>query len=404
MHYDEVKHALYPNTADVEDFTYERVRRLLDFVRGREGHRLPRGRGLRGCSPTGCSLISPGLGDRLWYGGASLSSARWAGDHAMNFLTSSVVKAEESEDFAEIQLSHIRAFRERHPDGDRARVSQGLVVIPTDTASADQRAKYKEFADEAHPAHRDAPGPGPPDVRARPRRHLRRDRRTPPRPRGLPGDRRGRLRPPVHLRPRRLRADPHRHGHPPGPGPRLAGSFLEGPHRPKRSAHTSSTSSTTHCAASACTGTNSFSRTILDHVVYAEDRQDAWEREFEAMRSRDAFLPTGVRAAVRCVLPDTARSDDHVVASVSRGVRHVPAQLRTDRLLTADEYASMRERWLCSAATGRSVTCRDEVRAALRALRRQESLLPGRPSATPPGTRPTPWSSSTSGTEGTRRT
>src|SRR6202000_2398328 len=34
MHYDQVKQALYPDTADIEDFSYERVRRLLDFVRG----------------------------------------------------------------------------------------------------------------------------------------------------------------------------------------------------------------------------------------------------------------------------------------------------------------------------------------------------------------------------------
>ena len=35
----------------------------------------------------------------------------------MNFLTSSVVKAEESEDFAEIQRAQVRRFREHHPDG-----------------------------------------------------------------------------------------------------------------------------------------------------------------------------------------------------------------------------------------------------------------------------------------------
>ena len=34
MRYDEVKEALYPDTADIEDFGYERVRRLLDLVRG----------------------------------------------------------------------------------------------------------------------------------------------------------------------------------------------------------------------------------------------------------------------------------------------------------------------------------------------------------------------------------
>jgi len=65
----------------------------------------------------------------------------------MNLLASSVVKAEESESFADIQLSHIRRFRAHHPDGDRARVSQGLVVIPTDSASAGQREKYLRYAE-----------------------------------------------------------------------------------------------------------------------------------------------------------------------------------------------------------------------------------------------------------------
>jgi hypothetical protein len=69
------------------------------------------------------------------------------GENGMNLLASSVVKAEESESFADIQLSHIRRFRAHHPDGDRARVSQGLVVIPTDSASAGQREKYLRYAE-----------------------------------------------------------------------------------------------------------------------------------------------------------------------------------------------------------------------------------------------------------------
>jgi hypothetical protein len=80
----------------------------------------------------------------------------------MNFLTSSVVKAEgpdESRDFAEIQLSHIRTFRAHHPDGDAARVSQGLVVIPTDSASPEQRAKYEEFARKRTPRTASPQGP-----------------------------------------------------------------------------------------------------------------------------------------------------------------------------------------------------------------------------------------------------
>ena len=70
---------------------------------------------------------------------------------------SSVVRAEgESTDFADIQLSHIRTFRDQHPAG---RVSQGLVVIPTDSATATQRARYAEYAARRLPRTREPQGP-----------------------------------------------------------------------------------------------------------------------------------------------------------------------------------------------------------------------------------------------------
>jgi alkanesulfonate monooxygenase SsuD/methylene tetrahydromethanopterin reductase-like flavin-dependent oxidoreductase (luciferase family) len=145
MHWDHVRSALYPDTAGTEDFTYGRVQRLLAFVRGEPATDF---RGMEGFEVFSDRVQphSPGLGRRMWYGGASRRSARWAGEHAMNFLTSSVVKAEESEDFEQVQLSHVRAFRAHHPEGVRARVSQGLVVIPTDSASASQRDKYHAYA------------------------------------------------------------------------------------------------------------------------------------------------------------------------------------------------------------------------------------------------------------------
>ncbi|BBJ38029.1 monooxygenase [Streptomyces antimycoticus] len=157
-HYDQVKGALYPDTADLEDFSHERVRRLLDYVRGEPVTDFSGVEGFEVFSDR-VQPHSPGLGRRMWYGGGSLSSAQWAGEHGMNLLTSSVVKAEESEDFAEIQLSHIRTFRAHHPDGDRARVSQGLVVIPTDTASPEQRAKYEQYALQRTPRTATPQGP-----------------------------------------------------------------------------------------------------------------------------------------------------------------------------------------------------------------------------------------------------
>ncbi|MEU4877721.1 LLM class flavin-dependent oxidoreductase [Streptomyces sp. NPDC021608] len=161
MHYDQVKEALYPDTADAEDFGYDRVRRLLDLVRGEAATDFSGVEGFEVFSER-VQPHSPGLGRRLWYGGGSTGSARWAGEHGMNFLTSSVVKAEgpdDTRDFAEIQLSHIRAFRAAHPDGETARVSQGLVVIPTDSASPEQRARYKEFAAARLPRTTSPQGP-----------------------------------------------------------------------------------------------------------------------------------------------------------------------------------------------------------------------------------------------------
>ena len=158
MRWDEVKNALYPDTADIEDFSYERVLRLLRWIRGEPATDFSGVEGIEVFSDR-VQPHSPGLAGRLWYGGASLRSAKWAGENRMNLLASSVVKAEESERFAEIQLSHIRTFRAHHPDGDRARVSQGLVVIPTDSASAEQRQKYLRYAEARTPRTASPQGP-----------------------------------------------------------------------------------------------------------------------------------------------------------------------------------------------------------------------------------------------------
>lgn len=158
VHFDHVKDALYPDSADVEDFTYRRVQRLLDCIAGNPVSTF--------CGTEGFEVFSdrvephsPGLRDRMWYGGGSLRSAQWAGEHGMCFLTSNVVKAEESQDFAQVQLSHIRTFRTHHPLGERARVSQGLVVIPTDTATPEQRTKYEEYARRRTPRTAAPQGP-----------------------------------------------------------------------------------------------------------------------------------------------------------------------------------------------------------------------------------------------------
>jgi alkanesulfonate monooxygenase SsuD/methylene tetrahydromethanopterin reductase-like flavin-dependent oxidoreductase (luciferase family) len=158
MHYDDVKGALYPDTADAEDFGYERVLRLVRLIKGERASSFAGTQGFETFSEH-VQPHSPGLADRLWYGAASLRSAAWAGEQGLNLLTSSVVKAEASDDFDEIQLAQIRAFRANHRAGEAARVSQGLVVVPTDSASREQRDKYEAYAASRLPRTSEPQGP-----------------------------------------------------------------------------------------------------------------------------------------------------------------------------------------------------------------------------------------------------
>jgi alkanesulfonate monooxygenase SsuD/methylene tetrahydromethanopterin reductase-like flavin-dependent oxidoreductase (luciferase family) len=156
MHWDDVKGSLYPDTADAEDFGYERVLRLLRFLRGERASSFAGREGVVEEWSDHVQPHSPGLAGRTWYGGGSLRSAQWAGEQGLHFLTSSVVKAEESEDFAEVQASQVQAFRAANPTG---RVSQGLVVIPTDSATPEQRARYAAYVEARTPRTRAPQGP-----------------------------------------------------------------------------------------------------------------------------------------------------------------------------------------------------------------------------------------------------
>ncbi len=158
MNYESFKDHLYPNTAGAEDFSYTRVERLLANLRGEPVSTFEGTRGIETFS-TRIQPHSPGLADRVWYGAASLGSARWAGEQGLNLLTSSVVKAEEDNDFARIQRRQLDEFRARHPLGEAARASQGLVVVPTDSATPEQRARYEAYAESRLARTREPQGP-----------------------------------------------------------------------------------------------------------------------------------------------------------------------------------------------------------------------------------------------------
>ncbi|MCG7631101.1 LLM class flavin-dependent oxidoreductase [Gordonia McavH-238-E] len=159
MRYDDVKTALYPETHALENFSKDRVARLLDNLRGEPVSDFEGTVGIETFSRR-VQPHSPGLADRVWYGGG-LSSAVWAGRQGINYLTSSVVTVEgtRSRDFATVQAEHIDAYRASHVDPDRARVSQGLVVIPTDSATPDQVRKYRAYAESRSERTRTPQGP-----------------------------------------------------------------------------------------------------------------------------------------------------------------------------------------------------------------------------------------------------
>ncbi|MEJ2871646.1 LLM class flavin-dependent oxidoreductase [Actinomycetospora sp. OC33-EN08] len=160
-HFDDVKGSLYPDTADAEDFTYTRVERLLHLLRGEPASSFSGTEGIEVFSDH-VQPHSPGLADRVWFGAASDRSAIWAGGQGLNLLTSSVVRVGEGEepDFAAIQSGTIRTYRQALPDGAPGRVSQGLVVIPTDTATDEQRARYAAYVEGRTPRTSSPQGPG----------------------------------------------------------------------------------------------------------------------------------------------------------------------------------------------------------------------------------------------------
>ena len=162
MHYDTVKHHLYADSWDVEDFSYDRVDRFARLVAGEPVRDFSGKQGVVEEFSNRVEPHSPGLRSRLWYGAGSMKSAVWAGTNGFNLLSSSVIFPDKDQepDFARVQQSQIRAYRDSATaSGNTARASQGLVVIPTDSASSAQREKYQRYVDERTPRTSAPQGP-----------------------------------------------------------------------------------------------------------------------------------------------------------------------------------------------------------------------------------------------------
>lgn len=150
-HADLIGHLVFDGDWRSYDLSHERVARLAGNLRGDflgdpdtvisspGGTQRPR-----------LQPYAPGLVDRLWYGGGSSRSARWAGEHGLNLLTGNVVLGERSDDFTASQLALLDDYRDRLDPARPTRVALGRVVVPTDGADRATRARYREYAASRH--------------------------------------------------------------------------------------------------------------------------------------------------------------------------------------------------------------------------------------------------------------
>lgn len=136
-----------------EDYSYARVERLKKFLSGDPVREVPAYEGVGGDFDSDrVEPHSPGLSERIWYGGGSLRSAAWAGSAGLNYLVSNISSYEnEVFDFATAQRAQIDAFRAAHPLGEAARATVARVVVPLDGTSAAQRDKYLAYVEARTP-------------------------------------------------------------------------------------------------------------------------------------------------------------------------------------------------------------------------------------------------------------
>ncbi|MDL4816485.1 LLM class flavin-dependent oxidoreductase [Actinomadura opuntiae] len=93
---------------------------------------------------------SPGLTDRVWYGGGSLRSVRWAAEQGLNLLAGNIVQGEGTDDFVAAQLALIAEYRRLLPPGRPGRIALGRVIVPLDGADAATRERYRRYAASRH--------------------------------------------------------------------------------------------------------------------------------------------------------------------------------------------------------------------------------------------------------------
>jgi alkanesulfonate monooxygenase SsuD/methylene tetrahydromethanopterin reductase-like flavin-dependent oxidoreductase (luciferase family) len=132
------------------DFSHARALRLADNLRSDWLDSEAIVHNTAGLHRPRLQPYAPGLVNRLWYGAGSLQSAQWAGEHGFNLLAGNVIRAEESETFDAIQLSHLARYREHWRQPHMPRIALGRVIVPLDSADSATRRHYLSYAASRH--------------------------------------------------------------------------------------------------------------------------------------------------------------------------------------------------------------------------------------------------------------
>ncbi|TPW75718.1 LLM class flavin-dependent oxidoreductase [Schumannella soli] len=101
--------------------------------------------------------FSPGLADRVWYGGGSLASIEWAARAGRSILIGNVISGEGTDDFISAQTALLARYRTTlaaaaeegvvdAPTAASRRVALGRVIVPIDGADRAARERYRDYA------------------------------------------------------------------------------------------------------------------------------------------------------------------------------------------------------------------------------------------------------------------
>lgn len=138
----------YVDIAADADYSHARAEKLAKALRSEPLSSDTEAGNAAGAQVPRLRPFAKGLTDRLWYGGGSQNSARWAGRAGFNLLTGNIVSGENTDDFLTAQAALVARFRQEWAHERQPRAALGRVILPTDSASPATRRRYAEFVAE----------------------------------------------------------------------------------------------------------------------------------------------------------------------------------------------------------------------------------------------------------------